>query len=78
MKLKEVVEKLKAFEERFPESECIIAINKACGFPQHDHIEMYPIEAIYERKQNDERDYPLCGYCNNPDEESKILFYVYP
>lgn len=77
MTTKELIEKLQKMPQ---DKECLLAINQSAGFSD-DHIDVYPIEAVFARYWNEGT--PLSGYCYDEGndatyEEEKVLLYVYP
>ena len=76
MTTKELIEKLQKMPQ---DKECLLAINQSAGFPD-DHIDVYPIEAVFTSPWCDST--PLSGYTSEglPDDPSEqyVILYVFP
>lgn len=75
MTVKDVMQKLQALP---PDLEVVMVINESPGFADADHIEMYPIEHIFEEDLNKEHNPPYTGYYEDFDNKNKVMLYVYP
>lgn len=81
MNVKNLIEELQKIENK--ELEVIMGRCDIPGFYEADSIEYLPIEGVCKRnldvaERKHIADYPLHGYCLEPDNRDKVLLYVYP